>query len=85
MRRVLPRPPSYDYGRCPCGGSYESKIVEVTFDDADVVLTDVPQGRCPGCGGHIYKARVLECIERFQGGREPTIEPHPLEQTSPLT
>jgi hypothetical protein len=85
VRRVLPRPPSYDYGRCPCGGSYESQIVEVSFNDADVVLADVPQGKCPACGGRIYKACVLECIERIQSGRERAFEPHPLEQASPLT
>lgn len=85
MRRVLPRPPSYDYGRCPCGGSYESQTVEVSFNDVDVVLTDVPQAKCPVCGGRIYKARVLECIERIQSGRERAFEPHPLEQTSHLT
>ena len=85
MRRVLPTPPSYEYGRCPCGGTYEAKTVEVTLSGADVVLTDVPQGHCPGCGGRIYKARVLECIERIGSGRELASEPHPLEQAAPLT
>jgi YgiT-type zinc finger domain-containing protein len=85
VRRELPTPPSYVYGRCPCGGSYEPKVVEVTFSDVDVVLTDVPQGHCPVCGGRIYKARVLECIERIQSGRERAVEPHPLEQAPPLT
>jgi YgiT-type zinc finger domain-containing protein len=82
---MLPRPPSYDYGRCPCGASYESQTVEVSFEDEDVVLTDVPQGKCPVCGGRIYKARVLDCIERLQSGRERAVEPNPLERTSPLT
>jgi YgiT-type zinc finger domain-containing protein len=77
---MLPRPPAYEYGRCPCGGTYESRTVEVTFDEADVVLTDVPQGQCPGCGSRIYKARVLECIERI---RESGFEPHPLEDARP--
>jgi YgiT-type zinc finger domain-containing protein len=83
VRRVLPKPPPYDYGRCPCGGSYESKVVEVTFNDANVVLSDVPQGQCPVCGGRIYKARVLECIERIQSGSEPASEPHPLDEPRP--
>jgi YgiT-type zinc finger domain-containing protein len=83
MRRELPRPPSYDFGRCPCGGIYEPKLVEVTVQDADVVLTDVPQGHCPVCGGRIYKASVLDCIERIHSGREPAFEPHPLDAGVP--
>jgi YgiT-type zinc finger domain-containing protein len=85
VRRVLlPRRSSYEYGRCRCGGTYESKIVEVSFSDSDVVLTDVPQGHCNVCGAKIYKARDLECIERIMSGRERGFGPHPLEH-APLT
>ncbi|MGH2761594.1 MAG: hypothetical protein ACRDL4_14900 [Thermoleophilaceae bacterium] len=68
MRRGLPEQPAYDYGRCPCGGSYERRTIEVTFDE--LVLTDVPQASCPDCGSHICKARVLDRLERLLSGRE---------------
>lgn len=83
MKRELPRPRAYDFGRCPCGGSYEPKLIEVPFHDQDVVLTDVPQGVCPVCGAHTYKAGVLDCLERLYSGRELASEPHPLEAGVP--
>jgi YgiT-type zinc finger domain-containing protein len=54
-----------DYGRCPCGGAYEQRFVEVRMTVASkiVVLTDVPQGACPSCGSRVYKAETLERIE----------------------
>jgi YgiT-type zinc finger domain-containing protein len=54
-----------DYGRCPCGGQYENRAVEVrmTVNEKIVVLTDVPQGACPNCGSRVYKAETLERIE----------------------
>jgi len=62
------------YGRCPCGGSYELRPVEVRMqvDSEMVVLTDVPQGACPQCGGRVYKADILEALEVIRcRGAEP--------------
>jgi hypothetical protein len=58
-------PPS-DFGRCPCGGAYERRTVEVrlTALQEPIVLSDVPQGACPNCGSRVYKAGVLRMIER---------------------
>ena len=55
----------HDYGRCPCGGSYENRAVEVrmTVSGKPVVLTDVPQGACSTCGSRVYKPETLERIE----------------------
>jgi hypothetical protein len=60
-----------DYGRCPCGGVYERRFVEVrmTVADEPVHLQDVPQGACPLCGSRVYKANVLESIESVMRGR----------------
>lgn len=60
-----------DYGRCPCGGRYENRYVEVrlTVNGKVVVLTQVPQGACPHCGSRVYKAEVLERIELLMKGR----------------
>jgi YgiT-type zinc finger domain-containing protein len=54
-----------DFGICPCGGRYENRSVEVRMSVGGevVVLADVAQGACPVCGGHVYKADVLERIE----------------------
>lgn len=58
------------YGRCPCTGWYESRSVEVRMqvDSQEVVLTDVPQGACPRCGGRVYKADILEILEVIRCG-----------------
>jgi YgiT-type zinc finger domain-containing protein len=63
--------PAHDFGRCPCGGVYERKLVEVpmTVQGEPVVLTDVPQGACPVCGSRVYKAVTLEGIEAVMRGR----------------
>jgi YgiT-type zinc finger domain-containing protein len=63
-------PPPSKYGRCPCGGVYEKRLVEVriTVGDESIVLTDVPQGACPLCGSRVYKAGVLEGIEALMRG-----------------
>jgi YgiT-type zinc finger domain-containing protein len=60
-----------DYGRCPCGGRYDNRAVEVrlTVGGKVVVLTDVPQGACPNCGSRVYKPEVLERIESLMKGR----------------
>ena len=54
-----------DWGRCPCSGEYEHRLVEVnlTVDGKRVTLTDVPQGACPNCGSRVYKAETLARIE----------------------
>ena len=59
-----PRTP--EYGRCPCGGTYEPRTVEVrmTVDGTPVVLTDVPQGGCGLCGGRVYSLATLETLEQ---------------------
>ena len=69
-------PPPSDYGRCPCGGAYEHRLVEVrmTVGGEPIVLTDVPQGACPLCGSRVYKAGVLEGIEALMRG-EPAPAP----------
>lgn len=53
------------YGKCPCGGTYENRTVEVrmTVEGQAVVLSDIPQGACPRCGSRVYKLDMLECIE----------------------
>jgi len=70
--------PPYEFGRCPCGGTYESKLVEVrmTVQGEVVVLSDVPQGACPVCGSRVYKAGMLEDIEALMRGRSAPPRPH---------
>lgn len=53
------------YGKCPCGGIYEKRTVEVrmTVEGKVLVHPDIPQGACPVCGSRVYKLYVLECIE----------------------
>lgn len=60
-----------DYGRCPCGGRYDNRFVEVrlTVNAKVVVLTQVPQGGCSHCGSRVYKGEVLERIELLMKGR----------------
>jgi YgiT-type zinc finger domain-containing protein len=64
-------PPASGYGRCPCGGVYEQRVVEVrmTIGGEVVILVDVPQGACPICGSRVYKAGTLEGIEALMGGQ----------------
>jgi YgiT-type zinc finger domain-containing protein len=54
-----------EHGKCPCGGQFENREVEVTISVSSpaIVLSGVSQGVCPICGSRVYKARVLECIE----------------------
>ena len=53
------------WGRCPCGGTYEQRVVEInmTVEGKPVKLTDVLQGACPNCGSRVYKAEMLARIE----------------------
>ncbi len=54
-------------GRCPCGGTYDDRAVEVRFSPPDggepVTLPDVPQGACSSCGSRVYAAGVLQRLE----------------------
>lgn len=52
-------------GRCPCGGTYEARRVDVNLklSAGPVLLHDVPQRACPLCGARVYGARTLLTIE----------------------
>jgi YgiT-type zinc finger domain-containing protein len=52
-----------EYGRCPCSGRYERRLVDVHFNGGQVVLPNVPQGACPVCGSRVYNSAVLGWIE----------------------
>lgn len=54
-----------NFGRCPCSGRYENRLVEVriTLEDRNVVLNDVVQGACLLCGSRVYKATTLALVE----------------------
>jgi hypothetical protein len=41
----------------------------MTVDEQVILLENVPQGACPLCGSRVYKAQVLESIERVMVGR----------------
>lgn len=60
------------HGKCPCGGDYESREVEVnmTVHGKAVVLSGVPQGVCPNCASRVYKLQVLEYIECAMRGEQ---------------
>jgi YgiT-type zinc finger domain-containing protein len=54
-------------GKCPCGGTYEDRKVDVRFTRREsgevTVLDSVPQGACPICGSRVYHASMLYRIE----------------------
>jgi hypothetical protein len=55
-----------EYGRCPCGGTYDHRWVEVRMqvpDGEPIVQTNVPQGACQTCGSRVYKAQILDLLE----------------------
>ena len=63
----------FDYGTCPFGGKYESRMVEITIKgvgDEPVVLKNVPRGVCPVCGFYVHKVQVLERIEATYRGAQ---------------
>jgi YgiT-type zinc finger domain-containing protein len=64
-------PPASDYGQCPCGGTYERKLVEVrmTVNGQAILVEDVAQGYCPTCGSRVYKAVVIEELEALMSGQ----------------
>jgi len=57
--------PETKWGRCPCGGSYEHRLVDVrvTVEGGSIRTLTVPQGACPNCGSRVYKAETLDRIE----------------------
>jgi hypothetical protein len=59
------------FGMCPCGGSYDTRYVEVRLTTADkpILLTDVLQGSCRLCGSRVYKPEILERIEALMKGQ----------------
>ena len=63
----MPPSPEYLwYGTCPCGGTYEPRVVEVRLTNQTgkaVVLPTIPQGACQVCGSRVYKLAVLQRIE----------------------
>ena len=67
-------PPPADsswYGTCPCGGTYEPRVVEVRLTNQSgepVTLPEIPQGVCPNCGSRVYKLAVLQRIEALMRG-----------------
>ncbi len=54
-------------GRCPCGGSYQDREVEIQLRNADdsqtFTLSGVAQGVCPKCGSRVYTSATLRRIE----------------------
>jgi YgiT-type zinc finger domain-containing protein len=59
-----------EYGECFCKEIYTSQLVDIrmTVDEKLVVLQNVPQGNCPGCGSRVYTASTLETIEAVKRG-----------------
>lgn len=55
------------YGRCPCGGQYETRLVEVNMSTAasaeDIHIERIGQGRCTRCDSRVYKAAVVVDLE----------------------
>jgi len=64
------RSAAFDWGRCPCGGTYEHHLTDVRMTVAGEALTlsDVPQGRCPSCGSRVYKAESIARVEETMKG-----------------
>jgi hypothetical protein len=58
------------YGRCPCGGHYQPRIVEVRMQvgGRPVLLEEIPQGACLNCGSRVYKAGILELVDSVLKG-----------------
>jgi hypothetical protein len=53
------------WGTCACGGTFDTRQVEVRATVAGEVKTleNVYQGACPRCDARVYKAYTLELIE----------------------
>lgn len=57
-----------EYGQCPCEGVYEDRNIEVrlrTGEAGALVLSDIPQGRCPGCGSRVYLLAIVRSLEKL--------------------
>ena len=54
-----------DFEKCPCGGRFDTRLVEVrmTSRDGPVTLNDIPQGVCGNCGSRVYRRATLTQIE----------------------
>lgn len=54
-------------GKCPCGGTYEDREVQVRLTSSSTgavtVLESVPQAVCPICESRAYHASILQRIE----------------------
>ena len=56
-----------EHGRCPCGGTYDTRSVEVRLRTADgepIDMSRVPQGACPVCGSRSIKRSSSTCSRR---------------------
>ncbi|MEU5958603.1 hypothetical protein [Streptomyces sp. NPDC047525] len=53
------------YGRCPCGGAYRDRSIDVPIRSTTfpLVITDVGQGSCLLCDSRVYKASTLLMVE----------------------
>jgi hypothetical protein len=63
---MMKLPDVSEWGRCPCGGTYQSRQVLVTMaaDRAEKLeLRNIRQGLCPACGSRVYKTVTLELLE----------------------
>jgi hypothetical protein len=56
---------AHAFGTCPCGGVYDTQVVDVRFSRGEVKrsLDSVPQGRCPSCESRVYKVLDLHLAE----------------------
>jgi YgiT-type zinc finger domain-containing protein len=59
------------FGECPCGGTYETRRVEVHLrvEEQDVMLANLPQGACTSCGSLVYSGPVLRRLEYLMRSR----------------
>lgn len=55
-----------EFGRCPCGGAYARRTVEVRVAGKPY---PVEQGSCPACGSRVYSAAALCAVEAAIRGR----------------
>ena len=62
---------AFSYNGCPCGGTFESRFIDVTFRQFNppVKLARVPQGVCPKCGSRVYKAEIMDLLESVMRGK----------------
>jgi hypothetical protein len=66
-------------GRCPCGGTYEDRIVEVRLPSGHeshaVIFPGVPSAVCSWCNSRVYPAPVLRRLELAFGAAAQTTLP----------